>query len=170
MHELAHRKIEVRRELVGLGLEGMRGCNPSPATVEEAVKRLIEVDKNARSRSGGNHIVDGQIVDGDGDVINAASANGIQPGAPEVKKETRAERLARVAAEAKSRKPWKEGKVVSRTEPELKTHTSYLVFGVLPVEWTEEEEERCRARWPPAKKEEGAGQDYEKKKKGKKEK
>ena len=46
-----------------------------------------------------------------------------------------------------------------RSEPELKTHTSYLVFAVLPRAWSEEDEEIARANWatdvalpiPPAK-------------------
>ena len=42
---------------------------------------------------------------------------------------------------------FKEGRLVHRTEPELKTHTSYLVFAVLPREWTGEDEERARGRW-----------------------
>ena len=34
-----------------------------------------------------------------------------------------------------------------RTEPEIKTHTSYLVFAVLPREWSEEQEERLKKKW-----------------------
>jgi tRNA (adenine57-N1/adenine58-N1)-methyltransferase len=45
------------------------------------------------------------------------------------------------------RKVYKEGALVHRTEPEVKTHTSYLVFAVLPQEWTAEDEERARGKW-----------------------
>ena len=34
-----------------------------------------------------------------------------------------------------------------RTEPELKTHTSYLVFAVLPRPWTKEDEEKARRKY-----------------------
>ena len=33
--------------------------------------------------------------------------------------------------------------MVTRTEPEIKTHTSYLTFATLPREWTASDEEEC---------------------------
>jgi tRNA (adenine57-N1/adenine58-N1)-methyltransferase len=45
------------------------------------------------------------------------------------------------------KKVYKEGKLVHRTEPEVKTHTSYLVFAVLPQEWTAEDEAKARQKW-----------------------
>ena len=45
-------------------------------------------------------------------------------------------------------KAFKEGRLTHRTEPEIRTHTSYLVFAVLPMEWSEEDEDHCRQRWP----------------------
>jgi tRNA (adenine57-N1/adenine58-N1)-methyltransferase len=44
------------------------------------------------------------------------------------------------------KKVYKEGKLVHRTEPEVKTHTSYLVFAVLPQEWTAEDEAKARQK------------------------
>ncbi|EWC47505.1 hypothetical protein DRE_00473 [Drechslerella stenobrocha 248] len=41
-----------------------------------------------------------------------------------------------------------QGRVVVRTEPELKTHTSYLVFAVLPLAWTEADEANARLKHP----------------------
>ncbi len=60
-------------------------------------------------------------------------------------------RLKEVEASTKEfhEKIFNEGRLVHRSEPELKTHTSYLVFAVLPREWTEEDEEACTERWPP---------------------
>lgn len=53
------------------------------------------------------------------------------------------------AAAAQQRQPAHfMGRVVHRTEPDLKNHTSYLVFAVLPQEWSEEDEKRCREVWP----------------------
>ncbi|ERF73149.1 hypothetical protein EPUS_02990 [Endocarpon pusillum Z07020] len=42
---------------------------------------------------------------------------------------------------------FRDGVLVHRSEPEIKTHTSYLVFAVLPVEWSEREEEEAREKW-----------------------
>jgi tRNA (adenine57-N1/adenine58-N1)-methyltransferase len=39
---------------------------------------------------------------------------------------------------------------VHRTEDNLKTHTSYLVFAILPREWSEDDEQKCREKWPSA--------------------
>jgi tRNA (adenine57-N1/adenine58-N1)-methyltransferase len=47
-----------------------------------------------------------------------------------------------------SRKLFKEGRLVHRTEPEVKTHTSYLTFATLPTVWSEEDEAAAAARWP----------------------
>ncbi|EPS39998.1 hypothetical protein H072_6210 [Dactylellina haptotyla CBS 200.50] len=41
-----------------------------------------------------------------------------------------------------------QGRVVVRTEPELKTHTSYLVFAVLPLPWTEQDEAAAKLKYP----------------------
>ena len=38
--------------------------------------------------------------------------------------------------------------LVHKTEPEVKTHTSYLVFAVLSMEWSEEDEAKAAAKWP----------------------
>ena len=46
-----------------------------------------------------------------------------------------------------NRKLFKEGRLVHRSEPELKTHTSYLVFAILPREWTAEDEAKAQAKW-----------------------
>ncbi|EXJ62953.1 tRNA (adenine57-N1/adenine58-N1)-methyltransferase [Cladophialophora yegresii CBS 114405] len=49
--------------------------------------------------------------------------------------------------EPPSRLPLDEGRLVHRTEPELKTHTSYLVFAILPRAWTEEDETAAQEKW-----------------------
>jgi tRNA (adenine57-N1/adenine58-N1)-methyltransferase len=54
----------------------------------------------------------------------------------------------RSAAAAAGYKVWKEGKLITKGEAEVKTHTSYLVFAVLPREWSEEDEAAASARWP----------------------
>jgi tRNA (adenine57-N1/adenine58-N1)-methyltransferase len=45
-------------------------------------------------------------------------------------------------------KPWMNGNLYHRPETDLKTHTSYLTFAVLPREWTEEDEAAAFEKWP----------------------
>ncbi|CAD6576871.1 MAG: tRNA (adenine-N(1)-)-methyltransferase catalytic subunit trm61 [Alectoria sarmentosa] len=123
MVEIASKRIEVRRERVGLAEEGLRGVNDSPASVDEAVGRLREVE--GRSRLFHNEEE--------------------EPGGAQVSKQQRLENI-RVALEG--RKLYKEGRLIHKAEPELKTHTSYLVFAVLPRVWSEEDEKLAQGKWP----------------------
>lgn len=109
MVEMAAKKIEVRRQRVGLEEEGLVGVNPSAASVEEALERLQDLEENAESSFGD-------------DVI------------------TKAQRLSSIKDAQVGRKIHLEGRLSHRTEPELKTHTSYLVFALLPMTWTQEDE------------------------------
>ena len=174
MLEIQNRRLDVRREHVGLKNEGLRGVNSSAATVEEAVERLREVE-------GGMHSFHSQVLhkalngtaesrdskpqlhngEGPGGVEEAAQTNGggkrkdkgwEKRGVPGSK----AVRLAKIRREAEERQLWKEGNLVHRTEGEIKTHTSYLVFAVLPGEWTEEDERACGVGEPVEVAKEGA--------------
>ncbi|KAF2861144.1 tRNA methyltransferase complex GCD14 subunit [Piedraia hortae CBS 480.64] len=91
--EVQHKRIEVRRERIGIHNEGLRGVNSSPANVDEALTRLREIEKN-----------------------NVPS---------------KAARLERLRQEASERKVYEDGELVHAPEPELKSHTAYLVFAVL---------------------------------------
>ncbi|KAJ9157084.1 tRNA methyltransferase complex GCD14 subunit [Coniochaeta hoffmannii] len=129
MVEIANRRLQVFRDRVGLHIPTERGANLTPANVGEAVARLAEIEERFKehskaSRSGGNSSTPTAAMDVDtnGDVM--ADANG----APY--------------------KIWKEGRLITKGEPEVKTHTSYLVFAVLPREWSAEEEEAAFKRWP----------------------
>ncbi|EME39274.1 hypothetical protein DOTSEDRAFT_75110 [Dothistroma septosporum NZE10] len=112
MVEVQHKRIDIRRERVGLQEEGLRGVNASAANVEEALGRLREEV--------------GQ----------------------QMKTQTKQERLERIKKEAEERKLYKEGNLAHRTEPEVKTHTSYLVFAILPRDWNEETEKNCQKLYP----------------------
>lgn len=61
---------------------------------------------------------------------------------------TKAERLEQIKKEAEERKLFKEGTLVHRTEPEVRTHTSYLVFAILPLAWTAEDEQKADEEFP----------------------
>lgn len=130
MVEIANKRIDVRREQIGLKYEGLRGVNASAATVDEAIGRLREVESKLSD-------------------FHANKIAGKEPGPTvERKVQSKAERLEQVKKDAQSRKLYKEGLLVHRTEPEVKTHTSYLVFATLPRLWTQEDEKACEALWP----------------------
>ncbi|KAI9822535.1 MAG: tRNA (adenine-N(1)-)-methyltransferase catalytic subunit trm61 [Pycnora praestabilis] len=141
MVEVAHKRIEVRRERVGLQEEGLRGANPAPATVEEAVERLKEVESHFRTFHNGDISEEAQQA---GENLVESNGSALTPVVPNHKQT----RLGNIREALVERKLYKEGRLIHRVEPELKTHTSYLVFAILPREWTPEEEEKSRQRWP----------------------
>lgn len=119
MVEVANRRIDVRRERVGLIEAGLRGVNAVAASVEESVQRLREVEIKLQHFQKGGQSEDRSV-------------------------QTKAQRLEANKRAAEQRKLYKEGNLIHRTENEVKTHTSYLVFAVLPRTWTEEDEEALR--------------------------
>ncbi|KAK0833807.1 tRNA (adenine-N(1)-)-methyltransferase catalytic subunit trm61 [Friedmanniomyces endolithicus] len=175
MLEIQNRRLDVRREHVGLKNEGLRGVNSSAATVEEAVERLREVEGGmhsfhsqvkhkavkgtAESRDSKQH----QLANGEG---TGSGEEGTQTNGGGKRKDkgwekrgvpgSKAVRLAKIRREAEERQLWKEGNPVHRTEGEIKTHTSYLVFAVLPGQWTEEDERACLVQVPDGEAVEGA--------------
>ena len=159
MQELQYRRIDVRRERTGLHLEGLRGVNAVAGSVEESLKRLVEVERGRSVRD--------DLGDRDGHEGNAEE-EARAPG-EDGKRESKTERLARILREEEGRKTFREGRLVHRTEADLKCHTSYLVFAVLPREWNEEEEARAREEWPVQVQDEGNAEvsSGKKRKKGK---
>lgn len=156
MFTFEHKRLEVRRERVGLQEEGLRGANPNPATVQEAVQRLREVEDRAKVFHGMQKEKQEQVMRraearkrGEKLPPPEDAADGAQgkqktmEGLPLSKHD----RLERAKKESENRPLFKEGRLVVRTESEIKTHTSYLVFAVLPIEWTVEDEERARKKW-----------------------
>lgn len=125
MVEIAHRRLEVRRDRIGIDNGVQRGLQTTPASVNEALTRLVEVEGNFKS----------------------FHENGEKA---EIRKKDRPNpnNRAKILESLIERKAYKEGKLVHRTEPEVKTHTSYLVFAILPVEWSEEDERKARDKWP----------------------
>lgn len=139
MVEVQNRRIDVRREHTGLQFEGQRGVNANAASVEESISRLREVEEKLSTFHSNK------------DIRAVEKAGGLKAGgggSEEKKIESKASRQVRLKAETESRKLYKEGSLVHRTEPEVKTHTSYLVFAVLPRAWTEEQEMECLRQWP----------------------
>lgn len=148
MVEVAHKRLEVRRERIGLAEDEQgRGAKAGPASVAEAVGRLREMEGKGkawremmREEGGGGG---GSATGGDG-----VLAEGVKKEAKGGKKGQAKQRKQEKQNDGKEeKKPWRTGRLVHRTEPEIKTHTSYLLFAVLPRLWTNEDEERCRRRW-----------------------
>lgn len=138
MVEIQHKRLDVRRERVGLQEEGLRCVNAVPASVDEALGRLRQLE-DSQAEFHKNQQKLAQDYQYDGKHKKKDNAEGTMSA-----KQVRAENNRR---ELRARKIWNEGMLVHRTEPELKTHTSYLVFAVLPMEWTEEDEETAARQW-----------------------
>jgi tRNA (adenine57-N1/adenine58-N1)-methyltransferase len=124
MVELSQKRFEIRRERIGIDNGAQRGLQSMPATVEESVARLKEIEGTFKSFHETGEKPEGSKRD---------------RGNPNNRD--------KIIESLVERKVYKEGKLVHRTEPEVKTHTSYLVFAVLPQEWTAEDEARAREKW-----------------------
>ncbi|KAI1776431.1 tRNA methyltransferase complex GCD14 subunit [Hypoxylon cercidicola] len=140
MVEVAHRRIIVSRERIGLNLPpGERGMNQTAANVEEAIGKLKEIEGRFKKFHGQSDDVDVDM-DEDDDEMADKHVNGKSKGKATLPKYG--------TEDLSSVKPWMAGRLAHRTEPELKTHTSYLVFAVLPQEWTEAQEMAAFEMWP----------------------
>jgi tRNA (adenine57-N1/adenine58-N1)-methyltransferase len=138
MVEIANRKLHTSRERVGLNLNFDRGVNNSAHDVEEAIARLAEIEARFREHAAKPRDADEDMDSGDEAAEPTAKDSAATNGTP--------------SAEATSgTAPWMEGRLITRGEPEIKTHTSYLVFAVLPREWTEEDEAAAAAKFPVGK-------------------
>ncbi|MCJ1434280.1 tRNA (adenine-N(1)-)-methyltransferase catalytic subunit trm61 [Xylographa pallens] len=142
--EIAAKRIEVRRERVGLIEEGQRGVNASPASVDEAISRLREIESRTRAFHKGEEPTAAaeKTINGAEEPTQAVGST-LEPKL----RTSKQHRLAAMEAFHASRKLYKEGRLVHRPEPELKTHTSYLTFAILPREWTAEDEANAQAKW-----------------------
>lgn len=138
MVTVQNHRIDVRRERVGLKEEGLRGVNATAANVEESLERLREVEN--------------KLLVFNNDRFAVRNTNARVSDRSDLKQEkrsqTKQERLEQIKREAEARKLYKEGRLVHRTEPEVKTHTSYLVFAVLPKAWSEDDERRVQEMYP----------------------
>jgi tRNA (adenine57-N1/adenine58-N1)-methyltransferase len=125
MVEVAAKRFEIRRERIGIDNGAQRGLQTTPASVDEALQRLIDVEGTFKN------------FHENGEKVESKRGKGKNPNSK-----------AKIIESLVEKKVYKEGKLVHRTEPDVKTHTSYLVFAVLPQEWTEEDERRAMEQWP----------------------
>ena len=141
MVELCNRRLNVIRERVGVNLPNEKGYNASPADVAEALTRLKEINyktqvfnKTQLTKNDSQPAATDMDVDAEEPVGDQPARNGNDAVANEVEEEEGAS--------------WMKGRLVHRTESEIKTHTSYLVFATLPPEWDEEAEAIALKKWP----------------------
>ncbi|KAK6534110.1 tRNA (adenine-N(1)-)-methyltransferase catalytic subunit trm61 [Arthrobotrys megalospora] len=156
--EVAHKRLEVRRmgpngREIGAKSRSQGDDEIKVASVEDSVGKLKKQlwhrkAKQARQREklakrrkldeDGNE----EVQDDDSDVDMDANDDEETEEVPEVVEEENGNGRLHL---------FNQGRVLVRTEPELKTHTSYLVFAVLPLPWTEEDEIAAKAKYtlPP---------------------
>ncbi|KAL4789981.1 tRNA methyltransferase complex GCD14 subunit-domain-containing protein [Aspergillus venezuelensis] len=139
MVELQHKRIDVKREKTGLEFEGARGANVFPKNVDDAVAKMRVVEERSiRFRE-----QQGQIQQ---EVDETEQPAGLTTTA-QPKTQSNMPTFT-PSTDLSSVPTYAQGKLVHRSEPDLKTHTSYLVFAVLPREWSEEDERKCVEKWP----------------------
>jgi len=102
--------------------------------VKEAMQRLKEINRKTKEF----HKVHFKSTNGDDD-SSAMDVDTPASNSPKTDANGKA---------AEDSKPWMHGNLYHRPENDLKTHTSYLTFAVLPREWTEEDEAAAEAKWP----------------------
>lgn len=134
MVEVNHHRIEARRERYGLESEGIRGATVFPKSVDEAISKMRFVDERARK-------------------FREAEAAGLDPAeqsSTTAQQQSQSQQAqAQLHSQLQSSIPaYSQGRLVHRSEQDLKMHTSYLLFAVLPRDWTEDDEKKCRERWP----------------------
>ncbi|GAP83955.2 putative tRNA methyltransferase complex GCD14 subunit [Rosellinia necatrix] len=141
MVEVAQRRINVLREKVGLNMPLERGTNQSPRNVTEAISRLKEIDSKFKEYYKDKQDADVNMEDVDTEK-GQKGRNGVLNGDVSIADSNAS------SGDTPTVKPWAAGRLIHRTEAEIKTHTSYLVFAILPQEWSEEQEAAALANWP----------------------
>lgn len=156
MVEISQRRLNITRERVGVNLPNERGNTQTPADVLEAVTKLRKVNKQnkqfqskqlAQNNGGGRPVSAAAAESTEMDIdSSAAVSDATSHGKDSDSHNHRSDNAAEAADDQE--KPFMQGRLVHRSEPDLKTHTSYLVFALLPPEWTDEDEAKALAKWP----------------------
>ncbi|KAI7975336.1 hypothetical protein EIK77_003717 [Talaromyces pinophilus] len=151
MVEVLHRRIEVRREIVGLETEGVRRAMVYPRSVDEAVGKLRVVEgrlkefqkaqKEAAEAAAAAATANGEAVPIKADELGEQHIKTEESDGQQQSNNQSKQKSSQVPS-------YEMGRLVHRTEPDLKTHTSYLVFAVLPRAWSAEDERKAREQWP----------------------
>ncbi|KAL4883033.1 tRNA methyltransferase complex GCD14 subunit-domain-containing protein [Aspergillus karnatakaensis] len=148
MVELQHHRIEIKREKTGLEYEGVRGANVFPRNVADAVSKMRVVDERSVLFRGSLGTTQDQDQDQDDENEPTTTTTTT---APSVSRSTIPESewpTFTPSIKTDDIPPYAQGRLVHYSEANLRTHTSYLVFAVLPREWSEEDERKCVEKWP----------------------
>lgn len=160
MVEIAHKRIQVFRDKIGLDIVSERGMQQAPKDVAEAVAKLKEIEvksaehnaKMIAATQGGKKKENNDEEEEDLDEDDGVKPNPKAAQSAEEEEEEEGENNNNnknpAAAAAKL---FMQGNVVTRPETEVKAHTSYLVFAILPREWTDEDEAAAASKWPVGK-------------------
>lgn len=149
MFEIAHKRIQVYREKLGLDIVSERGMQQAPKDVAEAIVKLKEIEvKAAEHNAKMVAATKGQKKDNDNDEDDDDMDEDVKLASPkQARKQQVVEEDYNNTASSNS-KIFMQGQLVTRPEAEVKAHTSYLVFAILPREWTDEDEAAAAAKWP----------------------
>ncbi|KAK4203902.1 tRNA methyltransferase complex GCD14 subunit-domain-containing protein [Triangularia verruculosa] len=154
MVEIVNRKYHTSRERVGLNLSMDRGVNNSARDVDEALARLTEIETRFREHAAKSKESDDEMDgDDDGGLIKMREKKELKGGKrrggeKKVKVDHKPASPESFETPASGVPLWMEGRLITRGEPEIKTHTSYLVFATLPREWTDQDEAAAASRYP----------------------
>ncbi|CAN8095978.1 unnamed protein product [Discula destructiva] len=148
MVEISNKRLHVFREKLGLDMVSERGQPLAPKNVAEALVKLREVEvksaehnaKMCAQHSRKRKVDEDEDMDQDVDTPQAAARKANGTGDDEVVNEE--------GSNNTGAKAFMQGQLVTRPEPEFKAHTSYLVFAIMPREWSEEDEAAAAAKWP----------------------
>ncbi|ODA82475.1 hypothetical protein RJ55_00982 [Drechmeria coniospora] len=143
MVEIAHRKINVMRDRVGVSFPMERGVCATPSDVKEALKKLkSDLKKTHEFHRAQQSGPSSESLDNKMEVDADSATDGSSRPPPDGE-------TSNADEEDQDQEPvFMQGRLTHRTEQDLKTHTSYLVFAVLPREWDAEAEEAAMAKWP----------------------
>lgn len=145
MVEIEHRGIEVRRERFSVEGEGGRGTIGGSRNFEEAIDRLLVHEQKNRSYKELTSDLSRQSTDKGSKEENppSSSTSEAQADTKEVPDRSTKENTDPVPVPI-----FNQGRITTRWENEIRTHTSYLVFAILPMSWSEEDEKKAQEQWP----------------------
>lgn len=156
MVEIAHKRIQVYREKMGLDIVSERGMQQAPKDVAEALAKLKEIEVKAAEHNAKMLAATKGLRKNDDD-DDEEEEEEAKPNSTKAARNKAAAAQAVVEDEINNNnssnspsaaKLFMQGQLVTRPETEVKAHTSYLVFAILPREWTDEDEAAAAAQWP----------------------
>lgn len=148
MVEISQRRIEVRREKYGVEDPRKQGGGTvGPKSVEEAVSRQRDLDEKWKSHQEATQRRNNSSGTPQESEPTPPTTSTATTPAP-----TSASQQENQQQATPSSQPaiplFAQGALIHRSEPDLRTHTSYLVFALLPRSWSNEDEQKCRQKWP----------------------